>query len=217
MTVYDFTVQTADGKEISLNKYEGEVLLIVNTASKCGFSPQLKELQMLHDTYKDKGFTILGFPSDQFMNQEFADIQDTLDFCQTNYGVDFPIYAKTKVKGEDSHPLFSFLTGSKKGFFTNEIKWNFTKFLINRQGYVVKRYAPQTKPFKIAKDLEDLLQVSINIFLKMQKPVLNNTNPKTLQGKILKKYQINNKTAFVHIVVTESPHKSLVLICLLQC
>lgn len=157
MSIYDFGVRSADGKKVSLNEFRGKVLLIVNTASKCGFTPQLKELQLLHDTYKDQGFAVLGFPSDQFMNQEFYDIQETLDFCQTNYGVTFPIFAKIQVKGENAHPLFKFLTGSKQGFLTKEIKWNFTKFLINRQGSVVKRYAPQTKPPKIKKDLEALL------------------------------------------------------------
>ncbi|MBD8007123.1 glutathione peroxidase [Bacillus norwichensis] len=157
MTIFDITVKRTDGKELSLSEFQGKVLLIVNTASKCGFTPQLKELQQLHDTYKDQGFTVLGFPSDQFMKQEFDDIQQTLDFCQINYGVSFPVFAKVQVKGEGAHPLFRFLIDSKKGVLTKEIKWNFTKFLIDRQGQVVKRYAPQTNPSKIKQVLEDLL------------------------------------------------------------
>ncbi len=157
MTIFDITVQSTDRKEISLSEFQGKVLLIVNTASKCGFTPQLKELQQLHDTYKDQDFTVLGFPSDQFMKQEFDDIQQTLDFCQIHYGVSFPVFAKVQVKGEGAHPLFKFLINSKKGILTKDIKWNFTKFLIDRQGQVVKRYAPQTNPSKIKHDLEDLL------------------------------------------------------------
>ncbi|RST71741.1 glutathione peroxidase [Siminovitchia acidinfaciens] len=156
MTIYEFTVHTPEGREVSLKEYGGRPLLIVNTASKCGFTPQLKELQKLYDLYKDKGFVILGFPSSQFMNQEFDNMQHTLDFCRVNYGVTFPVFTKTTVKGEEAHPLFKFLTESKKGLLTNEIKWNFTKFLINRQGHVVKRYAPQTNPTKIEKDLKKL-------------------------------------------------------------
>ncbi|VEF49967.1 glutathione peroxidase [Bacillus freudenreichii] len=156
MTIYEFTVYTPEGREVSLKEYGGRPLLIVNTASKCGFTPQLKELQKLYDLYKDKGFVVLGFPSSQFMNQEFDSMQHTLDFCRVNYGVTFPVFAKTTVKGEEAHPLFKFLTESKKGLLTNEIKWNFTKFLINRQGHVVKRYAPQTNPTKIEKDLKKL-------------------------------------------------------------
>lgn len=156
MTIYEFTVHTPEGREVSLKEYGGRPLLIVNTASKCGFTPQLKELQKLYDLYKDKGFVILGFPSSQFMNQEFDNTQQTLDFCRVNYGVTFPVFTKTTVKGEEAHPLFKFLTESKRGLLTNEIKWNFTKFLINRQGHVVKRYAPQTNPTKIEKDLKKL-------------------------------------------------------------
>ncbi|GIN92759.1 glutathione peroxidase [Siminovitchia terrae] len=157
MTIFDITVQSTDSKEISLSEFQGKVLLIVNTASKCGFTPQLKELQQLYDIYKDQGFIVLGFPSDQFMKQEFDDIQQTLDFCQKDYGVSFPIFAKVQVKGEGAHPLFRFLADSKEGFVTKDIKWNFTKFLIDRQGRVVKRYAPQTRPLKIKQVLEDLL------------------------------------------------------------
>lgn len=157
MTIYDITVHMADGREVSLREYKGNPLLIVNTASKCGFTPQLKELQKLYDLYKDKGFVVLGFPSDQFMNQEYDNMQQTLDFCQTNYGVTFPVFNKTRVKGEEAHPLFKFLTDAKKGLLTNEIKWNFTKFLINRHGCVVKRYAPQTNPAKIETDLKKIL------------------------------------------------------------
>lgn len=157
MSIYEYSVMTPDGKEVSLKDYEGRPVLIVNTASKCGFTPQFKDLQALYSKYKDKGFVILGFPSDQFMNQEFDEINDTLDFCQKNYGVTFPMFAKVEVKGKKAHPLFTFLTSSQKGLLTSEIKWNFTKFLVDREGFVVKRYAPQASPTKIEPDLQELL------------------------------------------------------------
>ena len=156
-SVFDFTVKKTDGTEQSLSHYKGKVLLIVNTASKCGFTPQFKELQELYDTYKDQGLSILGFPCSQFHEQEFEKIDETLSFCQTNYGVTFPIYAKVDVKGSVADPLFQYLTSEKKGLLNEDIKWNFTKFLINRNGQVVKRVAPQTNPKKMEKDIQDLL------------------------------------------------------------
>lgn len=156
-TVYDFQVTQANGEQLSLEKYKGKPLLIVNTASKCGFTPQFAGLQALHEQYKDDGLIVLGFPSDQFNNQEYDDIDETIEFCQVNYGVTFPIMAKVDVNGEDAIPLFNHLTTEQKGLLSNKIKWNFTKFLIDREGQVVKRYAPQTKPEKMEADIESLL------------------------------------------------------------
>jgi len=156
-SVYDFEVTKANGEQVSLEEYKGQPLLIVNTASKCGFTPQFSGLQSLYETYKDDGLMILGFPSDQFNNQEFDDIDETTKFCQENYGVTFPIMAKVDVKGDQAEPLFNYLTAEQKGLLSNKIKWNFTKFLINRDRKVIKRYAPQTKPERIAKDIEALL------------------------------------------------------------
>ncbi|MBR2568514.1 MAG: glutathione peroxidase [Paenibacillus sp.] len=155
--LYDIEVKTSGGTGQSLRDYEGKVILVVNTASKCGFTPQFKELQELHEKFKDQGLVVLGFPCDQFANQEFEHLDETLQFCQVNYGVTFPMFAKVDVKGEQASPLFKLLTEEKKGLLGSEVKWNFTKFLINRQGEVVDRYAPQTAPSKIAKDIEKLL------------------------------------------------------------
>jgi len=151
--IYDFIVTKANGEEVSLNTYKGQPMVIVNTASKCGFTPQFKELQDLYEEYKDQGLAILGFPCGQFSNQEFDDMNETMEFCQVNYGVSFPIFEKIDVKGENAHPLFQFLVSEKKGFLTEDIKWNFTKFLVDPDGHVVKRYAPQSSPKKIEDDL----------------------------------------------------------------
>lgn len=153
-TVYDFTVKRANDLEQSLKEYEGKVLLIVNTASKCGLTPQFKGLQQLYEKYSERGFEILGFPCGQFNNQEFDQIEETTAFCQRNYGVTFPIFAKIDVNGENAHPLFKYLKSEKGGVLSNEIKWNFTKFLVNRDGKVIARYAPTTAPSKIEKDIE---------------------------------------------------------------
>lgn len=152
-TVFDFKVKATTGDEVALDAYKGKVLVVVNTASKCGFTPQFEELQKLYDTYKDQGFEVLGFPSDQFNNQEFANIDETMSFCQRNYGVSFPMFAKVDVKGDQAEPLFKHLVSEKKGLLSEGIKWNFTKFLVDREGNVVKRYAPQTSPAKIEEDL----------------------------------------------------------------
>ncbi len=155
--LYDFKVETSSGELESLSKYEGKLVLVVNTASKCGFTPQFEGLQKLYDSYQEKDFVVLGFPSDQFMNQEFDNQEEILEFCQSNYGVTFPMYKKTDVKGKDQHPLFQYLTEEKKGVLGGEIKWTFTKFLIDRNGEIVERYAPQTKPEKIEEDLKEYL------------------------------------------------------------
>jgi glutathione peroxidase len=156
-TVFDFTVKMTNGQEKSLKEYEGKPLLIVNTASKCGLTPQFKGLQELYEKYKDQGLEILGFPCDQFNNQEFDNIDETTQFCQLNYGVTFPIFAKVDVNGENTDPLFSFLKEQKKGILSKNIKWNFTKFLVDQNGQVVERYAPTTEPLKMENDLEKLL------------------------------------------------------------
>jgi glutathione peroxidase len=155
-TVYDFTVKMTNGQQKSLKEYEGKPLIIVNTASKCGLTPQFEGLQELYTKYKDQGLEILGFPCDQFNNQEFENIEETTEFCQLNYGVTFPIFAKIDVNGEKEDPLFTFLKEQKKGLLLKNIKWNFTKFLIDSQGQVVERYAPTTDPSKIEEDLGKL-------------------------------------------------------------
>jgi len=142
-----------NGTEKSLNEYEGKPLIIVNTASKCGLTPQFKGLQELYDKYNEKGLEILGFPCDQFNNQEFDNIEETTQFCQMNYGVTFPMFAKIDVNGDNTDPLFTFLKEQKKGLLSKNIKWNFTKFLIDGNGQVVERYAPTTEPSKIEEDL----------------------------------------------------------------
>lgn len=156
-TVYDFKVKMADGEEKSLQEYEGKPLIIVNTASKCGFTPQFNGLQQLYEKYHAQGLEILGFPCDQFNHQEFDNIEETMQFCQVNYGVTFPMFAKVDVNGDNADPLFQFLKQQKKGVLTKNIKWNFTKFLIDRNGQVVERYAPTTEPAQFEKDLEKVL------------------------------------------------------------
>ncbi|MEW9031672.1 MAG: glutathione peroxidase [Planifilum fimeticola] len=158
MSVYAFSARTIAGEEKSLSDYEGRILLIVNTASRCGFTPQYRELQQLYETYRNRGLEILAFPCNQFANQEPGSEEEIQKFCETNYNVTFPLFSKVKVKGPDAHPLFKYLTEKSPGVLGKEIKWNFTKFLVNRRGEVVKRYAPQTSPRRIAKDIEELLE-----------------------------------------------------------
>lgn len=157
-TVYDFTVKMTDGNEKSMREYEGKILLIVNTASKCGFTPQFEGLQKLYEKYKEQDFVVLGFPCDQFKNQEFSNIDETLQFCQKKYGVTFPMFAKIDVNGEKEHPLYTFLKDQKGGILSKNIKWNFTKFLVDRNGKVVERYSPTTKPSKIEEDIVSILK-----------------------------------------------------------
>ncbi|MFA9556852.1 glutathione peroxidase [Evansella sp. AB-rgal1] len=156
-SIYDLTVKKPNNEPKSLKDYEGKVLLIVNTASKCGLTPQFKGLQELYNKYQEKGLEILGFPCDQFMNQEFDDIEKTTEFCQLNYGVTFPMFAKVNVNGDSADPLFAFLKKEKKGLLASNIKWNFTKFLVDREGNVLERYAPTVEPSKIEEDIEKLL------------------------------------------------------------
>ncbi len=156
-TVHDFSVKMTNGELKSLKDYEGKPLLIVNTASKCGLTPQFKGLQELYEAYHEQGLEILGFPCDQFNNQEFENIEETTQFCQVNYGVTFPIFAKIDVNGEQADPLFTFLKEQKKGVLMKNIKWNFTKFLVDANGHVVERYAPTTEPDKIEDDIKKVL------------------------------------------------------------
>ncbi|WKU21942.1 glutathione peroxidase [Priestia megaterium] len=158
MSVYEYSAKTIKDEDVSLSNYQGDVLLIVNTASKCGFTPQYKDLQALYEEEKEKGLTVLGFPCNQFGGQEPGSSNDIEQFCELNYGVSFPMFAKVDVKGEHAHPLFTYLTEQAPGLLGSKaIKWNFTKFLVNRQGEVVKRYAPQTAPKDIQKDIKELL------------------------------------------------------------
>lgn len=157
MNFYDFVAKDINGKDINMNQYKGKVVLVVNTASKCGFTPQFKGLEELYNEYKEKGFEILAFPCNQFKNQDPGSNKEINNFCQLNYGVTFTMFEKIDVKGPNAHPIFKYLKEQTKGLLNDEIKWNFTKFLIDSNGNVVKRYAPTTSPSKIKKDIENLL------------------------------------------------------------
>ncbi|MBY9081064.1 glutathione peroxidase [Paenibacillus sp. HN-1] len=158
MSIYDYQANTLRGKEESLSKYEGKVLLIVNTASKCGFTPQYKGLQEVYDKFKDRGFEVLGFPSNQFASQEPGNSDEIGEFCQLNYGVTFPMYEKIDVNGDNAHPLFKHLTKEAPGALgSKRVKWNFTKFLVDREGRVLKRFAPTTTPESIQDEIAALL------------------------------------------------------------
>jgi len=152
-TVYDATVQNAAGETVSLGDYAGRVLVIVNTASKCGLVKQLGELQALYDKYDEQGVTVLGFPCDQFNQQEFAIQEETMQFCQLNYGVTFPMFQKIDVNGPNEHPLYTFLKRERSGLLSSKIKWNYTKFLIDRQGRVVQRFSPVDSVQSVEKNL----------------------------------------------------------------
>jgi glutathione peroxidase len=158
MNVFDFQANLLDGTPVDLARYRGKVLLIVNTASECGFTPQYAGLERLYREFKDRGLVVLGFPCNQFGQQEPGSEADIGAFCQKNYGVDFPMFGKIEVNGDGAHPLFKFLKQAAPGVLgTQAIKWNFTKFLIKPDGSVAQRYAPQTKPEEIAGDIEKLL------------------------------------------------------------
>ena len=156
--IYKFEVQTIKGDTVGLGSYENQVMLIVNTASKCGFTPQYEGLEALYAEYKDQGLVVLGFPCNQFGRQEQGSESEIEAFCQLNYGVSFPMFAKVDVNGDDADPLFKYLKKSQKGILGSEkIKWNFTKFLVNRDGEVIARFAPTVKPKDLTKDIESLL------------------------------------------------------------
>lgn len=157
MSLYQFDVALPSGEATSLQDYEGDVLLIVNTATKCGLAGQFDGLELLYQTYHQRGFKVLGFPSNQFANQEPGSNEEVAQTCKLNFGVTFPLFAKIDVNGAHEAPLYTYLKKQKRGFPSRNIKWNFTKFLIDRQGNVVKRYAPTTPPKRIVKDIEKLL------------------------------------------------------------
>lgn len=153
MSIYDITVKDMEGKEVKLEQYKGTVLLIVNTATGCGFTPQYTGLQMLHAKYQEKGFEILDFPCNQFAGQAPGTEEEIHSFCSGRYGITFKQFAKIDVNGANESPLYTYLKEQKKGMMGGNIKWNFTKFLINKEGDIVARYAPMTKPEKIDKDI----------------------------------------------------------------
>ncbi len=158
MNFYDFKANSMAGQEIRMNAYKGKVVLVVNTASKCGFTPQFKELEELYQRYKGQGFVVLGFPSNQFANQDPGSNEEIVEFCQLNYGVTFPMFQKIEVNGSGAHPLFQFLTEETKSMFGKKVKWNFTKFLIDSQGNIIKRYAPTKAPMSFESDIQALLK-----------------------------------------------------------
>ncbi|MFB7139552.1 glutathione peroxidase [Gottfriedia sp. NPDC056225] len=158
MNVYDFNVKTASGEKKSMGDFRGKVLLIVNTATKCGLAPQFNELQQLHETYQHDGLVVLGFPCNQFKNQEPVNDGDMAQTCQLNFGVTFPLLGKIDVNGMDADPLYKYLKQEAPGFLGSRIKWNFTKFLVDAKGNVVKRFSPATKPLKIEMQIKKLLK-----------------------------------------------------------
>ena len=157
MKIYDIKVKTIDDTESTLKQYEKKVLLIVNTATGCGFTPQYEGLQKLYDKYQEKGLEILDFPCNQFGNQAPGTIKEINSFCSLNYGTTFPRFAKVDVNGENEAPIYKYLKSQKKGLLISKIKWNFTKFLVDREGNIIKRYAPTYSPSKIEKDILKLL------------------------------------------------------------
>ncbi len=157
-TIYDFKPLNNRGEEVDMSQYKGKVLLIVNTASKCGFTPQYKGLQELYDKYKDQGLVVIGFPCDQFAHQEPGSDEEIAQFCELNFGVNFPLMKKIDVNGDKQDPLFAYLKAQTKGFLTDAIKWNFTKFLVSKDGEKIIRYAPTTKPEDIDAEIRHMLR-----------------------------------------------------------
>ena len=156
--IYDIHIKDSSNKEVSMSKFEGKTLLIVNVASKCGLTPQYRGLQSLYEEYKNRNFLVLGFPCNQFGGQEPGTNSEINDFCEINYSVTFPIFSKIKVNGRDSHPLFKLLKNDKPGIFrTESIKWNFTKFLVNSSGKIVDRFSPRVEPKYIRSEIERIL------------------------------------------------------------
>lgn len=157
-SIYDIHIKDSSSKEVSMSKFEGKTLLIVNVASKCGLTPQYKGLQTLYEEYKDRNFVVLGFPCNQFGGQEPGTNSEINNFCEINYSVTFPIFSKIKVNGPDSHPLFKLLKNDKPGIFrTESIKWNFTKFLVNSSGKIIDRFSPRVEPKYIRSEIERIL------------------------------------------------------------
>ena len=157
MKFYDFSAKEMNGQEIKMSEYKGKVVLVVNTASKCGLTPQFKGLEELYKEYQKQGFEILGFPCNQFAKQDSGSNEEINHFCQLNYGVTFTMFEKIDVNTQNAHSLYKYLKGEARGFLSKEIKWNFTKFLIDSDGNVIKRYAPTVAPLKIKTDIEKLL------------------------------------------------------------
>ena len=158
MKIYDFKVNDNLGKKISLENYKGKTLIIVNTASKCGLTPQFEDLEFLYKKYKNENFEILGFPCNQFAKQELNSNNEIQEFCQLNYGVTFKVFDKINVNGKNAHPLYKYLKKEKSGIFGGLIKWNFTKFLIDKNGNVVERYAPTDSPLKMEEKIKELIK-----------------------------------------------------------
>nr|WP_321454095.1 glutathione peroxidase [uncultured Carboxylicivirga sp.] len=154
---YQFEAKSLQGKPVSMEQFKGKTVLVVNTASKCGLTPQFEGLESMYKKYKDKGLIILGFPCNQFANQEPGDEKSISEGCMINYGVTFPMFSKIDVNGDNAHPIYKYLKSELKGTFGNKIKWNFTKFLVDKNGNPVKRFAPTTKPEKIEKYIENIL------------------------------------------------------------
>ena len=157
MNFYDFSAVKMNGETVSMSNFKGKVVIVVNTASKCGFTPQFEGLEKLYENYKDQGLEILGFPCNQFANQDAGENSEINEFCQLNYGVTFPMFQKIKVNGKEAHPLYQFLKKEAKGALSGTIKWNFTKFLISRDGQVVNRFEPTTEPSHMVAAIEALL------------------------------------------------------------
>lgn len=157
MSFYDYKINDIDGREVDFNEYKGKVVVVVNTASKCGFTPQFKDLEELYGRYKDQGLEILGFPCNQFLNQDPAAEEEIKSFCLLNYGVSFRMFEKIKVNGKDTHPLYKYLKEQKGGVLSKEVKWNFTKFIIDKNGNVVDRIAPNTSPLDMDERIKELL------------------------------------------------------------
>ncbi|MBR4156134.1 MAG: glutathione peroxidase [Bacteroidales bacterium] len=160
-TIYDFKAVASDEKEVDFRQFRGKVLLIVNTASKCGFTPQFAGLEELNQKYKDKGLVIIGFPCNQFGQQDPDSDDEILDFCKVNYGVSFLMMKKIEVNGENASPIYTFLKEKTKNILGEDIKWNFTKFLVSPDGRKIKRYAPTVKPSRLEKDIEEMLLVTV--------------------------------------------------------
>ncbi|REL39156.1 glutathione peroxidase [Rhodohalobacter sp. SW132] len=158
-SIYDYELKTIRGEDTTLQAYEGDVLLIVNTASKCGYTPQYEQLQKLYETYGEKGFTVLGFPSDNFGGQELDTEEEIVEFCEVNFGVTFPLFARSDVKGDSIHPLFADLTTMENSDFTGEIGWNFEKFLVDRNGNLLRRFKSNEEPMgdEIRSSIEEIL------------------------------------------------------------
>ena len=156
-TIYDFKAVASNGKEIDFKEFEGKVLLIINTASKCGFTPQFDGLEKLNEKYRDRGLVCIGFPCNQFANQDPGTDSEIEGFCRMNYGVTFQIMKKVDVNGKDAHPIFKYLRSQTKGLLGDRVKWNFTKFLVSRDGKIIKRFGPAIVPAKLESEIEKML------------------------------------------------------------